>query len=210
MIEPFDAPLSASGHAAVMAAIRAAEARTGGEIRVVITTRPLVTPAFHALLCATLVALVVPWPLAMMTALPLPALLSIQALTFVALGALLVFTPLGTWTVPRAAVETATRAAAVDHFLSSGMRETRERTGVLILLATHHRRVEVVADEGVHAIVGHEAWGEVCAAVLGGMRQGRVADGLCDGIREAARVLATCCPPRPDDHNELSDRVIIL
>ncbi len=209
-MQPLEEPLSPAGHAAVMAAIRAAEARTSGEIRVVITTRPLVTPAFHALLGAALLALVVPWPLAMTTALPLPALLSIQALTFVVVGALLIFTPLGAWTLPGAAVAAATRAATVDHFLSSGMRHTRERTGVLILLSTHHRRVEVVADEGVHAVVGHEAWREVCAAVLSGVREGRTAEGLCDGIREAARVLATCCPPRPDDRNELSDRVIIL
>ncbi|WP_371347911.1 TPM domain-containing protein [Ancylobacter sp. IITR112] len=202
--------LSELEQAAVAAAIQTAEAGTAGEIRVVVLTRPLVSPAFYALMWAALLALVLPWPLALFTALDTPMLLSLQACAFVAVGAALVFTPLGAFTVPRFAREEAGRAAAVDQFLSLGIHQTRGRTGVLILVAPADHLVEVVADEAIHARVGHEAWEGVCGAVLAGARAGRLGDGLVEGVAAAGRILARHVPPGAGDANELPDRMIVL
>lgn len=202
--------LSESEHDLVAAAVRAAEAGTAGEIRVVVTTQPLIRHHFHALMWAALAALVLPWPLALLTTLSVPMLLSLQALVFVVVGALLLFTPLGPLVTPRAALRSAARGAAIDHFFAHGMHQTRQRTGVLIMVALREHLVEVVADEGIHARVGHEAWREVCARVLAGAREGRLAEGLSDGVAEAGRILAAHVPRMPGDTNELPDRVVVI
>ncbi|QJP17239.1 hypothetical protein G3545_28515 [Starkeya sp. ORNL1] len=202
--------LTESEHHAVAAAIRAAEATTAGEIRVVITTQPLVRHAFYALMWAALAALVMPWPLALFTALSVPMLLSLQAIVFVLVGALLLFSPLGPLVVPPSSRRAAARGAAIDHFLAHGIHQTRERTGVLIMVALPERLVEVVADEGIHSRVGHEAWRTVCALVLAGAREERLAEGLSNGVAEAGRILAAHVPPRPGDTNELPDRVVVI
>ena len=202
--------LSEQEHAAVAGAIREAEAGTAGEIRVVVHARPLVRTPFFGLMWAALLALVLPWPLALFTTLDTPALLALQAATFVVAGALLMLSPLGALTIPRFAREEAGRAAAVDHFLALGMHQTRGRTGVLIMVAPAEHLVEVVADEAIHAQVGHEAWQGVCALVLAGARDGRLAEGLADGVAEAGRILARHAPAGPDDANELPDRVIVM
>ncbi|MBB3772543.1 putative membrane protein [Angulomicrobium tetraedrale] len=202
--------LTPDEHAAIAAAIRKAEAGTAGEIRVVVLTRPLVRHAFFGLMWAALLALVLPWPLALLTPLATPALLSLQACCFILAGAVLIFTPLGAGLVPRFAREEAGRTAAVEHFLALGMHQTRGRTGVLILVAPHERLVEVVADEAIHAKVGHDAWRGVCAAVLAGARQDRLDQGLADAIAEAGRILAHHAPARAGDTNELPDRVIVM
>jgi putative membrane protein len=202
--------LSESEHHTVAAAIRAAEAMTAGEIRVVVTTQPLVRHPFYALMWAAFAALVLPWPLALFTAFSVPMLLSLQAIVFVLVGAVLLFTPLGPLVVPPSASRAAARGAAIDHFLAHGMHQTEARTGVLIMVALREHMVEVVADEGIHSRVGHEAWGNVCAAVLIGARAGRLADGLSAGVAEAGRILAAHVPPQPGDSNELPDRVVII
>lgn len=202
--------LSESEHHLVAEAIRKAEAQTAGEIRVVVTTQPLVRHPFYALMWAALAALVLPWPLALFTALSVPMLLSIQAIVFVVVGAVLLFTALGPLVVPRAALDAAARGAAVDYFLAHGIHQTRGRTGILIMVALPERLVEVVADEGIHARVGHEAWRTVCAIVLEGARDGRLAEGLSAGVAEAGRILSAHVPRLPRDTNELPDRVVII
>lgn len=202
--------LSEQDHVAVAAAIAQAEAATAGEIRVVVLTRPLVRHPFYGLMWAALLALVLPWPLALLTALDTPALLSVQACAFMIAGAVLIFTPLGALTVPRFAREEAGRAAAIDHFLALGIHRTSGRTGVLILVAPAERLVEVVADEAIHAKLGHEAWESVCAAVLVGARQGRLGDGLVEGVAVAGHLLARHVPPTAGDANELPDRMIVV
>lgn len=203
-------PLSLDERDAIAEAVRQAEAGTAGEIRVVVVTQPLIRHPFFALMWAALIALALPWPLAFLTTLDTPALLSIQASACVVLGGVLIFTPLGRLAVPRFAREAGGRAAAVDHFLTVGMHQTRGRTGVLIMVALEEHLVEVVADEAVHAKVGPEAWEGVCAAVLDGARAGALAAGLVAGVNEAGRILAIHAPRAGDDTNELPDRVVVV
>ncbi|MFK8253762.1 TPM domain-containing protein [Ancylobacter terrae] len=194
----------------VAAAIAEAERTTAGEIRVVIQTRPLVRHGFYSLLWAALAALVAPWALVMVISLRPIEMLAIQAVVFVIVGALLSLPPLVPRVVPPIARRAAARAAALDQFLAHGVHQTRARTGILIFVAVPDHRVEVVADEGIHAHVGEAAWGAVCETVLAGARAGRLGDGLCDGVAAAGAVLAAHVPRHPDDTNELSDRLVVM
>jgi putative membrane protein len=91
-------------------------------------------------------------------------------------------------------------------FHEAGLMETRERTGILIFVSLLERRVEVIADRGVHARVADGTWNDVVERVLAGIRAGHADQGLVAGIRRCGEILAAHFPPRPDDRNELPDR----
>ncbi|CAA0095166.1 Uncharacterised protein [Starkeya nomas] len=201
--------LTAAQQAALAEAITRAEAGTAGEIQVVVSSRPLIDHPFYALMWAAVIALVLPWPVALLLQVDVPELLALQASVFILLGSLLAFTPLRHFCVPRAVLRAAARGTAVDHFLSLGIHQTEGRTGVLIFVALPDHRVEVVADDTIHARVGPSAWTDVCTRVLTGAREGRLAEGLEDAIAEAGRLLARHAPP--DTHkDELPNRIVVL
>jgi uncharacterized membrane protein len=98
-------------------------------------------------------------------------------------------------------------ARAAEIFTRLGMEATAERNGVLVYLAVDDHRLAVVGDAGVHAHVGDEYWTRVRDAMVERLRQGRAREAVLHAIGEVGLVLARFFPRRPDDRNELSDRV---
>jgi uncharacterized membrane protein len=94
-------------------------------------------------------------------------------------------------------------------FAHLGMHLTAERHGVLIYLALDDRKLAIVGDEGIHRRVGDAYWEGVRDLMVGRLREGRALDAVLAGVAEVGRVLAEHFPRRPDDLNELTDRVSI-
>ena len=101
------------------------------------------------------------------------------------------------------AVDRAARLA----FLSQGLVETRDRTGILIFVSLLEHRVEVIADRGIDTKVQPGTWDGVVDATLSGIRERRAEEGLCEAIRTCGELLAAEFPPRPDDTDELANRL---
>ncbi len=99
-------------------------------------------------------------------------------------------------------------AAAQAEFLRLGMQKTRERNAVLILVAPVSQKFAVIGDSAVHAKCGDAFWTELAATMTGHFKQGEFAAGLRHGITRAGALLAEHFPRRPDDTDELSNRVI--
>jgi uncharacterized membrane protein len=97
------------------------------------------------------------------------------------------------------------RAATV--FATLGMQTTAERNGVLIYLAVDDHKLAIVGDAGVHAHVGEEYWQRVRDAMVERLRHGQARDAVVHAVTEVGLVLQRLFPRRPDDQNELSDRV---
>jgi len=203
-------PLAKADRQRIAAAIAAAESNTAGEIRVVLATHPLTNTHIYPVLWAALAALILPWLFVLFRPLPVVALFAAQIVLF-ALVALALTRP-GLWraVTPLRAREHAAREMALMQFLGLGIHETRDRTGVLILVALADRVAEVVGDQKIHDCVGHEGWQAVCTHIVEGGRSGRIADGIIAGIDETARLLAEHFPPRPDNTNELPDHLVIV
>jgi putative membrane protein len=188
-------------------AIRAAEAHTSGEIYVVVA-REAGEFRFVPVLWAALTALVLPWPLHLVTSWPTTIILLLQVLTFVAIALVTSHTPLRHRLVPTSIAANAARKTALAQFMAHGVHLTEKRTGVLIYVALANRRVEVVADAGIHRKVDQAAWDEIAQDVVQAARAGALADGLAHAVQRAGRLLAQHCPPAPRDRNELPDRVV--
>jgi uncharacterized membrane protein len=98
-------------------------------------------------------------------------------------------------------------AAAQEEFNRLGMEQTRERNAVLIYLAPGPRKFAVIGDCGVHARCGDIFWQELARSMTARFRVGEFTEGIVQGITRAGELLAENFPRRPDDSNELPDRV---
>ncbi len=96
-------------------------------------------------------------------------------------------------------------AAAVFHRLK--MDRTAERNGVLIFLVPKEHKFAIFGDKGIHEKVPPGFWEEVRDIMREHFRQGRFADGVCEGIRRAGEKLAAYFPRQDDDINELTDEI---
>ncbi len=194
----------------IHAELTAAEERTVGEIVPVVLERSDRHPAAlwlaavaFVLLGSALLATWLPWER--------PALLLLCQIALGALG-------YGTahWLpdfqrlfVREARATEMAEEQAFQEFYRHGLHETEARTGVLIFVSLLERRVVVLADDGIDAVVGPEQWSETDGAILKGVADGSLRDGLIAGIRSAAEVLAEHFPWTEGDRNELPDRLIV-
>jgi len=108
--------------------------------------------------------------------------------------------------VSRKRIETPVMAAQAA-FVRLSMTKTRERNGVLIFVAPRTHKFAVVGDEGVHARCGDGFWRRLADEMMGHFKKGEFTEGLVHGVHTAGNLLAQHFPHRPDNRNELPDRV---
>jgi len=103
------------------------------------------------------------------------------------------------------------RARALEQFTRLRVWDTQDNAGVLIYLLLADRRVEIVADRGIHALVGDTAWETISGAMQQEFVAGRFEAGVLAGLSAVSDLLAQHFPARPGDNpNELSDTPVIL
>ncbi|HEU4369861.1 MAG TPA: TPM domain-containing protein [Methylomirabilota bacterium] len=100
-------------------------------------------------------------------------------------------------------------ARATEVFRLLGMQATAEHNGVLIYLAVDDHKLAIVGDAGVHGRVGDGYWQHVRDAMVERLRRGEARDAVLHAVDEVGLVLRRLFPRRPDDDNELSDRVSV-
>ncbi|HEY0219051.1 MAG TPA: TPM domain-containing protein [Afipia sp.] len=104
----------------------------------------------------------------------------------------------------------AARARAIDVFSLLRIWDTAHNNGVLIYLLLADHDVEIVADRGIDAKVGKEAWQAICKAMEAQFRQGHFEGGVIDGIAAVTDYLAAHFPPSGPHKNELPDAPTVL
>jgi uncharacterized membrane protein len=100
-------------------------------------------------------------------------------------------------------------ARAIAVFERLGMHRTALRHGVLVYLSVEDHKLAVLGDRGIHERVGQVYWDRLVQEVLGHLRERRHRDGLMHAIGQVGGVLRRYFPRRPDDVNELPDRVSV-
>jgi len=102
------------------------------------------------------------------------------------------------------------RARANRAFIEERIYETRDRTGILIFVSLRERRIEVVADGGISAVVDDGSWENVVAEVRQGLQRHDLAGALLAGVGLCGEILrGSGLKARPDDPNELRDELRI-
>ena len=195
--------------ARVADAIRAAEAKTSGEIFCVIAQHSsdyrLVPVAWAAAL-----ALLVPLPLIYVSDLSVEQTYFGQLATFLAVALALSHPMLRFHVVPRAAKHDHAHMIAMQQFLAQGLDKTENRTGVLIFASAAERYAEIIADVGINQKVKPDVWHDAMTALIGGIKRDRPADGFVAAIEKCGAVLAEHfpLPAGARNANELPNKLV--
>lgn len=102
------------------------------------------------------------------------------------------------------------RSRAVELFGELRVWDTEHNSGVLIYLLLADRRVEIVADRGIHRKVGDSAWEAICGEMQRSFAAGRFEQGVNFGVVTISDLLATHYPPAEDHTNELPNEPVVL
>jgi putative membrane protein len=101
------------------------------------------------------------------------------------------------------------RLRAERAFSQHALSQTRERTGVLIMLSILERESYVLPDRSLDGRASTDQWAQVVQAVVDRLQCGDIVGGLCQGIQRCGLLLADICPGRPGDNpNELPDELV--
>lgn len=219
-------------HAAIAAAIAAAEAKTSGELFCVLA-RQVSSYRDVSLIWAAAAALILPlgliplgfearwfpgfadtWEAAHLAARDVTlgrtvgVYAVVQAAVFVFAYLVLRIPPVLRLLTPPSIRRDRAREAAMHQFLAHGLHVTQDRTGVLIFAALDDHRVEVIADEGIYSRVDPEIWAEAVSVLTRGLKSGRPVEGFQGAIVLAGDVLAEHFPPRTVNRNEVPNRLV--
>jgi hypothetical protein len=102
------------------------------------------------------------------------------------------------------------RERAIEVFSRLRVWDTEQNAGVLVYLLLADKRVEIVADRGIHARVGEAAWEAICGAMQREFAAGRFESGVATGVQAISDLLATHFPPRAENPDELPNRPVNL
>jgi putative membrane protein len=189
-------------------AVKKAEATTSGEI--VFTASQASAHYHHATLQGAIIGMVIVAAVSLFLpfAHTITTLLWTEFISFAVFYSILPKLPCRRWIISTQEMDARVQETALMQFYSSGLYKTREANGVEIYLSFFERRVVVIGDRAIHAKMGDGHWQAVRDLIIRGMKEGNVRGGICSAIEACGKALSEHFPPRTDDINELSDRVI--
>ena len=194
--------------AALVAAIKAVEARTSAEL--VICVRRQSGSYLHADLLVGIVGAIV----ALACLLYLPVDFGLHSFVIdpivvgVARGLLSSRLPGVRRLLTRAAVrEHNVQEAAHATFFAKGIRRTSDAIGILLYVSRLEAAAQVVVDDGVARAVPEQDWDAAVGVVQALVRTSAEIGVVCKAIEALGDVLEPCLPRSEDDVNELPDEV---
>lgn len=97
---------------------------------------------------------------------------------------------------------------AMVSFIEQGLHETRDKTGILILISLFERRVQVLADSGINKKVPEHTWEEIVETITKGLKTGNACTATCQAVERCGELLQEHFPRKHDDTDELPNLII--
>jgi putative membrane protein len=161
----------------------------------------LLGPALTALLLPTILLTIEP-------AMSAWTLYLAQAATFIVLALLAHLPPVRMALVPETIKRRRASRLAREQFFEQRLHLTQGRTGVLIFVSVAEHYVEIIADEGINALVQPGTWDQAVADFVERVRAGRIAEGFLAVVEAVGTRLREHFPRAADDRDELPNRLI--
>ncbi|MEM6769976.1 MAG: TPM domain-containing protein [Bacteroidota bacterium] len=92
-------------------------------------------------------------------------------------------------------------------FQELDMHKTKDRNGILILLAVDQRSFAIIGDEGIDKVVSTDFWDTERDLMQQYFRRGDFAGGIALAIEQVGAKLKQFFPYQEDDVNELPDEI---
>lgn len=100
---------------------------------------------------------------------------------------------------------------AQSEFMNQGCANTREASGILVMVALLEHRIEILADRGIQKAAvekeGPDVWSKITSSFAASARDGKAVEGMGEVIRRLGEILARHFPVAGMNDNELSDHV---
>ena len=190
-------------------AITAAERTTSGEIVAVIALQSD-SYLYMPFLIASLVALLVPWPLIYLTWKSMQWVYLIQLLVFAAIVGVLLLGNNRLWFVPASVKKLHAHRRAMEQFVVQNLHTSEGHTGVLIFVSFAERYAEIIADKLIHAKVPDGTWQTIVDQLTADLASNETADGFVRAIDTCGQHLALHFPPGTRKANEQPNHLIVL
>jgi uncharacterized membrane protein len=100
------------------------------------------------------------------------------------------------------------RSLAEAEFIRLGIKKTKEHTGVLVFILLKERQFYVLADSGINEKAPEKTWDAIKEEMQGFFQKGEFCKGVVHGLDHIGKILSEHFPIRPDDVNELSNKVV--
>lgn len=113
-------------------------------------------------------------------------------------------------TIPQLWHGLSTRQRAIDIFSLQRVWDTAENNGVLIYVLLADRKVEIVADRGIHQHAGDQRWQSICREIEHHYRKAEFLAGSIGSIEKISAELAYYFPANGPHENEQSDAPVVL
>jgi uncharacterized membrane protein len=101
------------------------------------------------------------------------------------------------------------RDFAIKEFASLKMHETKDRTGVLLMIIFDEHKFYIYGDEGITLRSDPETWTDVAATLEDHFRQGKFEAGVHAALRTLKSHVREFIPKLDDNPDELSNEVTI-
>ena len=102
------------------------------------------------------------------------------------------------------------RQRALEVFSMLRIWDTEENNGVLIYVMLADRKVEIIADRGIHRHVGEERWRAICRELELHYRKRDFSTGSVLAIQKISEELRFYFPATATQHNEQTDAPVVL
>ena len=102
------------------------------------------------------------------------------------------------------------RQRALEVFSMLRIWDTEENNGVLIYVMLADRKVEIIADRGIHRHVGEERWRAICRELELYYRKRDFSAGSVLAIQKISEELKFYFPAVATQHNEQTDAPVVL
>jgi len=101
------------------------------------------------------------------------------------------------------------QSIAFEEFHNLKMDETRDKTGILLYITLKEHKFYILADSGINDKVEQSVWDEIRDNMQSSFKDGNYLEGVTKTIESVGKVLGNFFPIKPDDTNELSNKVVI-
>lgn len=90
-----------------------------------------------------------------------------------------------------------------------GINKTRDNTGILLYFLLERREFYILADSAINEKVSDDLWDTVKGRMEAFFKNGEFCKGIITAVDEVGDTLAKYFPIKPDDTNEISNKVIV-
>ena len=110
--------------------------------------------------------------------------------------------------IPEKHIEEEVQEGAITSFFSEQLYKTEKENGVLLYISVFERRVWILGDAGINAVIPPDFWNTIVIELTNDIKSGNRGQGICKAVEKIGEALTSHFPAEKDDIDELHNLII--